>query len=50
MIVTYYFRTHFQYPGGTTPTSLLFTNLMDDGVIVYLNGQEAYRLNMPEGP
>jgi len=48
MIVTYYFRAHFQYTGGP-PTSLIFTNLIDDGVVVYLNGQEVYRMNMPTG-
>jgi hypothetical protein len=50
MIITYYFRTYFNFPGATTPTSLVFTNLMDDGVVVYLNEQEVYRLNMPNGP
>ena len=49
-INTFYFRTHFNYPSGVTPSSLVFTNLMDDGVIVYLNGEEVYRLNMPQGP
>ena len=48
-IVTYYFRTQFNYVGGTTPSSLVFTNLIDDGVIVYLNEQEIYRLNLPAG-
>jgi hypothetical protein len=49
-IVTYYFRTQFSVAPGVSPTSLIFTNLMDDGVIVYLNGLEVYRLNMPAGP
>jgi hypothetical protein len=49
-INTFYFRTHFQYTNGALPSSLIFTNLMDDGAIVYLNGQELYRINMPEGP
>lgn len=49
-IVTFYFRTHFTYNGGTPPSTLVFTNLMDDGAIVYLNGVEVYRLNMPTGP
>jgi len=49
-IVTFYFRTHFQYTNATLPSSLIFTNLMDDGAIVYLNGQEIYRINMPAGP
>jgi hypothetical protein len=49
-INTFYFRTHFQFTNGILPSSLIFSNLMDDGAIIYLNGQEVYRINMPEGP
>jgi hypothetical protein len=48
-IITYYFRTHFQFTTAVMPTSVIFTNLMDDGAIVYLNGTELYRINMPAG-
>src|SRR5205085_676556 len=30
-------------------SSLLLTHYIDDGCVVYLNGQEAYRYNMPGG-
>lgn len=48
-IPTYYFRTTFDYPGP--PTNLLRLRLLvDDGAVVYLNGQEIYRTtNMPAG-
>lgn len=47
--ITYYFRQLFN-----APTGMLFTNLTarvqrDDGVVVYLNGVEAFRDNMPAG-
>ena len=44
---TFYFRTRFTPPA--TYSSLLISHYIDDGVIVYLNGQEAYRYNMPAG-
>ena len=48
---TYYFRTTFVFTNDLTELLALYTtNLFDDGMVVYLNGQEAYRYNMPEGP
>jgi hypothetical protein len=47
---TYYFRTHFTYSGTTTALSLMFSNLIDDGAVFYLNGVEVQRLGMPTGP
>ncbi|MCX8156248.1 MAG: DUF11 domain-containing protein [Verrucomicrobiae bacterium] len=48
-IPTYYFRSTFDYQGP--PTNLLRLRLLvDDGAVVYLNGQEIYRTtNMPSG-
>jgi hypothetical protein len=46
---TYYFRSHFNFTGGT-PTSLVFSNYIDDGAVFYLNGAELYRLRMPSAP
>lgn len=48
-IPTYYFRTTFDYTGP--PTNVFrFRLLVDDGAVVYLNGQEVYRTaNMPAG-
>jgi len=47
---TYYFRTHFSFP-STFPREgfLIFTNLIDDGAIFYLNGTEIWRHNTPNG-
>lgn len=46
---TTYFRHAFQVkPPGQYP-GLLLKLLRDDGAVVYLNGKEAYRANMPEG-
>jgi hypothetical protein len=49
--MTYYFRTTFTntFPEGT-PLTLALTTIIDDGAVFYLNGQEIFRLRMPEGP
>lgn len=44
----YYFRHKFQ--ADFVPTSLKVRVLRDDGVVVYLNGEEALRDNMDSGP
>jgi hypothetical protein len=46
---TYYFRTHFDF-SGDTPSSLVFSNYIDDGAVFYLNGAEVRRLRMPGPP
>jgi len=46
---TYYFRSHFNF-AGNTPSSLTFSNYIDDGAVFYLNGAELYRLRMPPAP
>jgi Phosphodiester glycosidase len=46
---TYYFRSHFEFT-GTPPTSLIFSNYIDDGAVFYLNGTEVHRLRMPAAP
>jgi hypothetical protein len=48
-IITYYFRTRFTLTNDPAMVYLAFSNLVDDGAIVYLNGAELYRLNMPSG-
>jgi len=47
--LTFYFRTHFNYSGNPAGVILTTTNMIDDGAVFYLNGQEAYRWNMPAG-
>ena len=48
--LTYYFRTTFNAPTNAGITGFQITHYFDDGAIVYLNGKEAYRYNMPGGP
>jgi hypothetical protein len=48
--VTYYFRNAFTVPAGVTPSALQLEVIRDDGAIVYLNGAEVWRDNMPAGP
>src|SRR5687768_1143871 len=45
--ITYYFRTRFHLTNVVQVNSLLASNLLDDGGIIYLNGQEVTRLAMP---
>lgn len=47
--ITYYFRTEFNVAEAVNYTSLSLDVLRDDGVVVYLNGSEIYRNNMPSG-
>ncbi len=48
--VTYYFRTHFDFPNPVAGTSLIFSNYLDDGAVFYLNGREIQRLYMDDPP
>ncbi|NLF32423.1 MAG: lamin tail domain-containing protein [Planctomycetes bacterium] len=49
--MTYYFRTHFTLTGDPAQVaSLDLSTIVDDGAVVYLNGVEVYRYNMPDGP
>ncbi|MGI6300431.1 MAG: PKD domain-containing protein [Verrucomicrobiota bacterium] len=46
---TYYFRRSFQVVDAVSVSELAISLLRDDGAIVYLNGQEVVRSNMPDG-
>ncbi|WP_185965562.1 LamG-like jellyroll fold domain-containing protein [Flavobacterium zepuense] len=46
---TYYLRHTFNVENAAQYGSLVFDVLRDDGVIVYVNGTEAFRMNMPAG-
>lgn len=48
-MLTYYFRTTFNIADTATVTSLTFSNLIDDGVMFYLNGVEIQRVGMAAG-
>lgn len=45
----YYFRHRFEVPDPTAVTGLEYCVEVDDGAIVYLNGEEQLRVNMPDG-
>lgn len=47
-VTTMYFRTHFNFSGGSA-TRLLLTHIVDDGVVLYLNGVEVHRFGLAAG-
>lgn len=49
---SYYFRHKFvyQFSSANPLDSIIFNLLRDDGAVVYLNGSEIFRSNMPTGP
>ena len=49
-IYTYYFRTHFNVPSNANYTSLVLSNLIDDGGVFYINGVEVGRIRMNPAP
>lgn len=46
---TYYLRHIFNVEDVTQIGTLVFNSMKDDGIVVYVNGVEAFRSNMPEG-
>jgi hypothetical protein len=48
-INTHYFRKTFVAPVGATNAILRLRHVVDDGVVVHLNGIEVHRFNMPAG-
>ena len=48
--ITTYFRHSFSLPDATRLTNLTVRLVRDDGGVVYLNGVEVFRSNMPTGP
>jgi hypothetical protein len=47
--ITTYFRKEFQVAQADQIKALAATLIRDDGAVIYLNGQEVYRTNMPTG-
>jgi hypothetical protein len=47
--ITTYFRSYFKVTNAAGFLSLSFNLLRDDGAVIYLNGAELYRDNMPTG-
>ena len=46
---TYYFRKTFSYSGSTSDITLDLSTVLDDGVILYLNGTEILRVRLTDG-
>jgi hypothetical protein len=46
---TYYFRKSFTFSDDPSQTTLKLDLAVDDGAVVYLNGAEVYRHNLPDG-
>lgn len=46
--LTYYFRKTIDFTGDAG-ASLLMTNMVDDGMVVYVDGVEVYRVRIPDG-
>lgn len=47
--IAVYYRSQFNWSGGTAGVVLTGTNYVDDGSIIFLNGVEIARFNMPAG-
>lgn len=45
-LITYYFRRTFEGGGPTNGMTMVLSHITDDGMIIYLNGQIAYRFNL----
>lgn len=48
-LVTYYFRTGFEFTGNPIGAQLRLSHIVDDGVRYYLNGQILGSVRLPEG-
>jgi hypothetical protein len=48
--VAFHFRKSFNFTGDLGSASLRLRHVVDDGVIIYLNGVEVLRTGMPAGP
>jgi len=48
--LTAYFRTKFTIDPGVTIKAVSLDLIADDGAVIYLNGTEILRVNMPTGP
>lgn len=47
--LTYYYRSTFTVPANLAPTSLQFSNIIDDGAVFFINGREVGRYNFAPG-
>jgi hypothetical protein len=49
-VKTFYFRTHFNFPGEIPQAVLKLRHVVDDGAVFYLNGHEVARLGIADNP
>src|SRR4051812_17946386 len=49
-VTTFYFRTTFNFTNDPSQVTLSLKHVIDDGMILYLNGVEISRIGMPTGP
>lgn len=47
--ITAYLRKHLEVPNTALYDSVRFSVMMDDGIVMYVNGVEVWRYNMPTG-
>lgn len=47
-IPVYYFRHEFQIEEGLRPEAMALSARVDDSAVIYINGREALRINLPE--
>ncbi|MEY2409869.1 MAG: hypothetical protein QOF48_2539 [Verrucomicrobiota bacterium] len=47
--ITYYFRTRFVVSGNLSAATITASTVLDDGAVIYLNGNELRRIRMPGG-
>lgn len=45
-----FIRKEFEIAAGEVPQEILLRYLLDDGMVVYVNGNEVFRNNLPAGP
>ncbi|MEX2186486.1 MAG: LamG-like jellyroll fold domain-containing protein [Pirellulales bacterium] len=48
--LTYYFRTQFEFSGDPASVDMQLRTVIDDGAVIYLNGEELFRIGVPAGP
>ncbi|MDB6032186.1 MAG: hypothetical protein JWM16_2524, partial [Verrucomicrobiales bacterium] len=49
-VATFYFRSTFNFTNDPQQVTLSLKHVIDDGMILYLNGVEVWRIGMPAGP
>ncbi len=47
--ISYYFRQNFNLTNKNSKQNFVLTATVDDGAVIYVNGQELGRINMPSG-